>query len=316
MDQSAIFKAIEDRFSELGDNAGRNMVILFIIFLLFLFFLLLYRRGQHSLSVREWKKDFQRLIRKFDLTVNELDLLGRMALYLDDPARRNLLLTNRNTFHHIMMLLEKEEGGVPPFAESLTHKVYGKGVRDMPEGFEMLFGLGRPVRFISSEGSVYGGQIIQRENRKIILGNVHPLSCTLERQNVSGEGRIFIQDFRGLLSHEVAKKTVLSETSIELDLGAELPADSRKNKFRLPDIYIFPPGSGTPLKSHFYKVSEGMGVVENPGGILKMDQSVKVALQKDTSHHFHVNALVRWVSLNKRYARLKFGYLDEKFYQK
>ena len=314
MDQNAIFKAIQDKFDELGANAGRNMVILIIIILLFLFFLILYRLGQHSRSVKEWQTDYYKLIRKFDLTVNELDLLGRMALYLDDPARKNLLLSNRNTFHHALMLLEKKEGGVPRFADSLTHKVYGEGVKELPEGFEMLFGLGRPVRFISSDGSVYGGQIIQRENRKIILGNVHSLTSTLEHQNVSGEGRVFIQDFRGLISHGVAKKTVLSETSLELDLGPVSSADSKRNKFRLPNIYIFPPGSSTPMETHFYKVSEGMGVVENPGGILKMDQSVKVALQKDTSHHYHVNALVRWVSLNKRYAKLKFGYLDEKFY--
>ncbi len=311
MDQKAIFSAIQGRFRELNANAVQNTAVLLVLFLLLILLLLLYRRVQRGLLQREWKDEYNRLIRQFDLTINELDLLNRMAVYLDDRSRKNLLLTNRNTFHHSLKLLESHEGNIPRFSDSLTHKLFSEGTAELPEGFETLFGLGRPVRYISPEGDVFGGQIILRESDRIILGDVRPLRGGPRNPDIRGEGRIFIQDYRGLMSHGVVKKTVLSETSLQLDLGQER---GRTGEFQLPDIFIYLPGDPVPLESSFYRVSEGMGIVENPGGRLKMDQSVKVALQRDSNNHYHVNALVRGLSLNRRYAKLKFGYLNGKFY--
>jgi hypothetical protein len=307
MDQKAIFKAIQDRFLWLNDNVLPNLLILLLILILVLLFLVLYRKKEYSRSVREWRDEYNHLIRKFDLTINELDLLNRMAAFLHDRSRMNLLLTNRNTFHHALILLKKKEGDIPRFSETLIHKLFDQGPKDMPEGFERFFGLGRPVRFISSDGNVYGGQIILREDSKIILGNVHSLESTRKNYDIRGEGRLFIQDFRGLISHEIAEKVVLSESSFQLNLSHE--EDLKKNSFHLPDVYLYLPGTKEPVKTHFYRISEGSGVVENPGALLKMDESVKIALQKDSNHNYNVNAVVRWLSLNKRYAKLKFGYL-------
>ncbi|MDC7222913.1 MAG: hypothetical protein PQJ60_04180 [Spirochaetales bacterium] len=312
MDQKAIFMAIQDRFMELQANVFLNLIVLLILLILILVFLVLYRRNIRSKSVKEWRTEYNRLVREFDLTINELDLLNRMVVFLDDRARINLLLTNRNTYHHVLKLLEKKEEGIPRYSESLTEKLYGQGVAEMPEGFETLFGFGRPVRLISALGRVYTGHIITRESKRIVLGNVHLLQENLKNSDVRDMGRLFIQDYRGLTSHGVSEIHELSETSFELILSSDEP--TRKNGFRLPDIYIFLPGEKEPVKTHFYRVSEGMGLVENPGGLLKMDQTVKVALQKDTNHHYHVNGVVRAMTLNKRYARLKFGYLNEKFY--
>ncbi|MDC7218796.1 MAG: hypothetical protein PQJ59_02585 [Spirochaetales bacterium] len=311
MDQKAIFGAIQDKFLELHSNVVINLAVLVVILILLLLALVSYRRKIRVSSVKEWRSEYNRLIRQFDLTINELDLLNRMAAYLHDRARINLLLTHRNTYHHVLMLLEEKEEGIPRFSESLTEKLYGTGKAELPEGFEVLFGLGRPVRLVSSLGRVYRGKIITRESGKIVLGNVKLVEDDPDKNpEMPGAGRVFIQDYRGLMSHGLSEIRELSETSFELILTERDVADN----FHLPDVYLFLPDREEPIKTHFLRVSEGAGLVENREGLLKMDQTLKVALQKDTDHHYHVNAVVRALSLNKRYARLKFGYLDEKFY--
>lgn len=88
-----------------GLNAGPGDVRQFIIVTLavatvIVIAAILQRRIARRREVAGLEKQFEREIRRLDLTVRQVDILNQLSAVLSDPAKRYLLLVNPNTFRH------------------------------------------------------------------------------------------------------------------------------------------------------------------------------------------------------------------------
>jgi hypothetical protein len=306
MDQKTIFAAIAEGFRKTPREATVSLMVIVLIICLMSLVPLLYKKILRSKLRKQWQSEYNKQIRELDLTINEIDLLESMALFLANPYRKTLLLNNRNTFHKALSFLKKERGIESVYAQSLIKKLFTEDQMVLPEGFEHFHKTGRPARFVAQDGSVYSGSITKGQDDSIILGNIKKW----ERKEQSGLGRLFVQDYRGINSHPVSGVTKLDKDSLKLDLSRE-GNYTRKHKLSLSEIYIYPLDGSPPVKSNLRLLSKRLGVIENTDQKFKTGQTVKVAFHKKSKEIYRVNGIVKSISRNKKYATLQFGYLKK-----
>jgi hypothetical protein len=307
MDQRTLLEAIAEGFRKTPIEAIVSLFIMIGFILLFSLVSFFYRTMVQIRSRNEWQDEYDRLIHSLDLTINELDFLDELARFLVNPVRKILLLKNRNTYQHALTLWKKNGGKNADLELNLIKKIFGEKDSLLPDGFEKPFGTGRPARYITKEGVVYSGYLKSKNGNILVLEKIKKLK-TPEK---TGLGHLFLQDYRGFISHKVSDFKELDSNSILLHLSG--PALSSTKKTTLSKIYVYPDIEGSlPHKSRMILMPNGLGMVENPDGMLKSGQAIKIAMLREINKIYRVNALVVKVSMNKRYAWLKFGYVKKK----
>ncbi|MDA3811776.1 MAG: hypothetical protein PF518_15765 [Spirochaetaceae bacterium] len=307
MNQRTLLETITEGFRKTPMETALNATIIIGIIVLIFLASLLNRLRIQSRVRKLWLNEYNLLIREKDLTINEINLLDILSKFLTDPFRKTLLLKNRNTFHKALSLWKKKSGEESVFAQSLIKKLFTEEQSILPEGFEKSFDIGRPARFIAMDGRTYSGQMTKRNGDIIILANVKKL----ENNAKSGQARLFVQDYRGIVSHSVSNVKNIDSDSLQLNLSSTGNL-AEKYRLSLSEIYVYPDESGIPLKNSLKLLPKGLGIIKNTDQMFKVGQAVKVAFRKDSKEIYRVNAIVKSVSLNKQYATLKFGYLKIK----
>lgn len=304
MNQNALLKAIAEGFRKTPAEAILSVLIIAGIILFISLISYLYKYVTLSRIRKSWEKQYNKVVRIKDLTINELDFLDQLALSLVDPMRKILLLQNRNTFHNAQILWEKKWEKKALIAPDLIKKIFGEEHSVLPEGFHKPFGAGRPARYVTSKGVVYSGTITTRKGNILLLSNVKKL----ENREDSPVDRLVVQDYRGFVSHSVSSVKAQANNMMELTLS-KTPIKEKK-QVPLSKIYIYPDIQGAlPVKTPMILLPNGMAMIENPDGILKTGQTIKVALRTEIKKLYRVNAFVVKISLNRRYAWVKFGYV-------
>jgi hypothetical protein len=180
-------------------------------------------------------------------------------------------------------------------------KLFGKDSKDLQDQKTSLYGPGRPARYIDPEGRTFSGVIASTDTHSMTLKNV----IEMDIREKSGRGQLFIQDYKGIISKPVSSFKILEKASLLVNIG-EIPLEK---KVSLSDIYILLPGGEKPVKTTLIKLEKGTGIILAPDMKLGLGQALKLSFRVDLDTSFNVNALITGISLNKRYIRLKFGYL-------
>lgn len=301
MNQQALLEAISAGFHKTTEDLILNISLILGLLLMMISLSVLYNRLSKNKMYALWQREYEGLIRKFDLTINEIDFIGELSLFLVDKRRSVLLLKNKNTFLGALELWKKKEGHISEYSERLLKKIYGVESQKTLMPGSSLYGKGRPARYVASDGRVFSGIIASRDKKHIQLEDVKSLGI-IEKK---GLNTLYIQDFRGIYSKTVTEARKTGPTTWTVLLSES----TVKNKVSVSDIYMYIPGSEKPLKSRILRLKNGMAVIVNPGVKLKMSQAVKIAFRTDKDSLYRVNALVTGISLNKKVVRIKLGYI-------
>ncbi|MBI9097842.1 MAG: hypothetical protein JEY91_05170 [Spirochaetaceae bacterium] len=303
MDRKTLLQAIAEGMRNTPEEAFLSVLIIVSVILLFILVSIIYQYVFRKRKLNDWAKEYNGLIRKYDLTINELDLIDKLVLFLIEPQRKLLLIKNKNTFLQALSLLEKRERQIFPLGKVLATKLFGQEGALVPKGLHIPYGSGRPVRLFSTDGFIYSGIQISRKKDIITVDHIKKRN----NENKKQQGRLFIQDYKGIITFQVERVRKLSENSLQVQI---IDKGSReKVKLSLSGICVYYPGEEEPLLSRLYFFPNGTYMIEIPNGALKQGQAVKLALREETEKIYRVNALVSGLSLNKRYARLTFGYI-------
>lgn len=302
MRQQMILKAIAEGFqkttSEYLLEVSMISGLLISLILVSIFYNIHYKKKKY----RVWHQEYEDMIRKYDLTINEIDFIDELALFLIDRNRKTLILKNMNTFQSALSQWKKK-GKTTVYSDRLLKKLFGIEANALAQKKTPSFGNGRPARFVASDGKTFSGFIGSRDEQTIRLDHILEGRVTKE----TGFGQVFIQDYKGIISKPV--------TSVkELNNGSKLLSISNGPSHKdvtIPDIYIFVPGTESPIKTRLLKLKGKTGIIENPGLTFKQDQTLKIAFQADVEKSYRVNAMVTGISLNKSFIRLQLGYLKK-----
>lgn len=296
MDQISFFEAIVAGFQKTNKEVIISLLTIFGLVFVFFLTTILYKFILKKRKSHIWTSEYNKLIRKHDLTINEIDLLDELAHFLIDENRKILLLKNDNTLQFALSLLEKKLGRKADFANSLTAKLFGEISREFPQ---------RPVRLFDGKGKVYSGRFASRE------GNIVTINETklVKTNETSGAARLFIQSFKGIMSHGVSAVEVLSANSLKIHL---LKASLPENGYQMvSNVFLYVPGKENPVETSMKISSGGQAIIENPRGLLSIGLSVKVSFRTEIKKIHRVNAIVLGISFNKKYAKLKLGYIKD-----
>ncbi len=298
-----IFEAIAQGFRKTPEQTVNALLISAGILIIIPLASLLYKAVMKKRTAGEWENDFQAFIREKDLTVNELDLLDDLFPFLKDPRRKILMLHNRNTFLLALGRLEEKTGHPQEFGENLEKKLFGEEKSILPEDLKNPLGPGRPARYIASDGKVFTGRITSGKGNVVGLGFLE----TMKARTEPGKERLLVQDFRGILIYPVSSVSRTGEDSLRLEVSPR--AVKQKDRIAPSSIDLYPPGTSRPIETRLLQLNNGIGAIENPDGILKTGQTVKLSFRTEFDKHYRINAVVTGLSGRKRIARLKFGYL-------
>jgi hypothetical protein len=82
-------------------------------------------RHNERKRIKAWvTAKYERLIRDFDLTINEMDFIDRLSIYLKYPEKKYLLLQNRMVFSSALNRLKEHEAISSALLASLTGKLH------------------------------------------------------------------------------------------------------------------------------------------------------------------------------------------------
>ena len=298
-----ILEALSEGLKKTPRQALVAFLVIIGLALLFPLVFRIYRAVSGRKDAVRWDAEFQALVRKKNLTINEIDLLGRLSAYLADTRRKALLLTNPNTFRSALARLEAKEKRPADHARALTDKLFGNDDSILPEEIDDPMGRGRPARYRTEEGLVYSGKLGGRNGSDLVIVDVVAMKG-LEKRD---DPRLFVQDFRGVSSYPVVSAARTEPDAFTVRVSSDKP--KKKERISLSSIHVYPPGSADSLPTHLLSLDEGTGVIENPGGVLSKGDAVKLAFMTDQHRHYRVNAIVTGLSRKRRAAYLRFGYL-------
>lgn len=264
-----------------------------LLFILFSFFYQYYVKSKLSL---QWVLEYESLIRKFNLSINELDLIDQLAQYLIDSSRKVLLLKNRNTLQKALSIWIKDRGHNSVYSDSLTTKLFG----DLTVKTQNY-----PIKFISAEGEVFSGIFSSREKNTVIITDVK----SVRKRETLDISRLFVQKFNGIASHAVSSYKQIDSSTIQLNL---LEFKEHHKQFTKDlNVFVYTQENILPEKSHLRLLENNQGILENTEGVLQKDHAIKVSFKTEIKNYNRVNAIVTAVSLNKKIVKINFGYLND-----
>lgn len=303
MDQQTLLDAIANGFRKTPREAFISAGIISAVVLLFFLISIIYQSIIKGKNEKNWNSEFDKLVREKDLTINELDLIDEMALYLIDSRRKILLVKNRNTFHIALSKLDKNKKPDSDFVQNMIKKLFDEKDLQKIQNFDDHFGSGRPARLCLTNGHVYTGHVLIRNEKFYTIDKVKKI----KNQNEKPENRLFIQDFKGIIVQPISEVKKLPDMSLKLYTKTEII--KKPVKVSIGDVYVFPIGNMKPIETNMLLLPNGTGVIENPQGILKTGHAIKLSLEENTNAQFRMNCLVIGLNFNKRYAKVKFGYV-------
>lgn len=303
MDKTSLLRAIAEGFQKTPWEAFISLIIITALLVLAFMVSHIYKFVILNQSNKKWTSEYNLLIRKLNLTINELDLIDDLSVFLVNPIRKILLLKNRNTFNHAISKLQKGKGLNLKNHDILIKKIFGDEIENVPFQSEKLFGPKRPVSFVNTDGKVYSGRLSSRDGNKVSISEVKQVS---QKENVES-GSLLIQDFRGIHSHAVSKVESPDLNTFQLTIS-KTPIEG-KDQTQISSAFIILPDSKSPIQTKIRLLSNESAIMEIPHGQLKIHQDIKVSIRTSITANYWVNATVTGISLNKRYAKLKFGYV-------
>ena len=279
----------------------------FIIFLLL--FSLIMKRTENARVRAAGQRRYKERIREIDLTINELDVLDQLALYLRKPWKKYLLVTNENTFLNCCEKLKEEGGDYPDnLVERISRKAGFSKTGELPASAGTgNLSEGMPVKVEYDSGRLCNARVIQVRKDAFTLEGKALVSTTAPVV-------VHIPHRTGLLAFQTRALGPVTEGSLELR-HSEIVPEKRwgelGRKSREFSVYVkTDKKESLPMKTVLYRVTSRGAYIENPEGALSKKDDVMILLTKARQPGgTWINGEIRGESLDRRELYVHFSHV-------
>jgi hypothetical protein len=270
-------------------------LIFFILLILSIFTIYIFLGIAGRRELHKWtRKKYHTLIREFDLTIREIDLLDQMAVFLINPLKKYLLLQNRGTFsnalRHLSMVREIPEGVGKSLEEKLgfphveyTNQMYSTS--DIARGVPVaVWDRTGKITLCHSEGHATG-----RLSLKAVKG--------LVKLKQGAIVTLFAYTYRYLYSFETKVVSVDRDvfTVSEVDT-ATLNKDSQKKRIELPVYITLESLEDFELETEIVRVIKGGAIIRNPDKSIRKRDDIRITFHPVYAKNYHLNGEVWKIS--------------------
>lgn len=250
---------------------------------------------------------FEREIRRLDVTVRELDVLNTMAQCLSDPAKKYLLLSNRNTFSHCARAIGKL---APPLDAALRTLEARLGFSDQAR---VALALGS---FTPAAGSVV--KMERRGDAERIMAEVvraRDRRIVVRLQTNPGLARgeavdLYASHPSGIV---VAEAELVAVAGLEAELHVRRPfAEPTTGQLRDNSLKVFVRGeleTGPPRSTELRSIWSNGALLDNPNKVYRKHDDLQIVLRRNHAKWIYVNCEVVRVRRRRRLLRVRFSHL-------
>lgn len=278
------------------------LVAAFIIVFILLSILLRFSERKKIKTV--FHEKFEELIRKFDLTVNELDLIGEMSRFLRNRDKKYLLLTNKATFLYALQELKAEKQFSADYAASLAAKI---GVAENLQidhlNSTKKLEQNTPVKIEPADGKRFIGIIVKKQNSSFTV------RIKTEGSPVPSTGKIllYVCNFRGIHFYKVP---IIDTRDNLITFSHSNTMELKKSNIQL-NVYIRKEGLKLEKQEKGKVISfwKGGALITNPGKQLRKDDDIRISFLPSDSNPYFTNAEVVKIGKGKKAAEVRFKHL-------
>lgn len=261
--------------------------------------------------LRKWAGEkYQLMIREFDLTIREMDLLDQMAVFLINPLKKYLLLQNRGTYSSVLRQLSLVRKIPEEVERSLAEKLgfpYVQYTKQLHSTLDISRAV--PVAVADSTGNLTlclsEGHSTGRLSLKTIRGTV--------KLKPGMDVTLYVYTYRYLYLFETKVFSVDKDSFSVLEVDtAVLDADSRKKKLELP-VYITPESLNYYVwQTEIVRIIKGGAIIRNPDKSIRKGDDIKITFHPVYAKNYHLNCEVLKVSKNKKYIYTVFSHIKRR----
>jgi hypothetical protein len=273
-----------------------------IIVFVLLFFLLRFFEQKKVRTV--FHEKFEELIRKFDLTINELDLLGEMSRFLRNRNKKYLLLTNKATFLYALQELKAEKKIPAEYAASLAAKIgVAENLRIDHLNSTKKLEQNTPVKLEPAKGQRFIGVIAKKQNGSFTV-RIKNEGAPVPAKN---KLLLYVCNFRGIHFYKVP---IIDTGGNLITFAHSDTMELMKNNAQL-NVYIRKEGLKAEKQEKGKVISfwKGGALITNPAKQLRKDDDIRIAFLPSDSNPYFTNAEVVKIGSGKSVAEVRFKHL-------
>ncbi|MBI9108359.1 MAG: hypothetical protein JEZ04_16555 [Spirochaetales bacterium] len=287
-------------------NAGKYdvitvTVVIVSIVLLFIVISTIVRVRNKQRIRKSAEAGYQRLIRKYNFTILELDLISLMAETLRKPEKKYLLLVNKGTFHQAVRKLGELSKEETSLLSLIEEKTGFSGELDQKNYFSTSsLSRGLPVYLELESKDVYQAEIYSVSEADIMI-KIFGNSSILD---VDEKLSLYAFAPGGLKTYTL--KIVKSKLELFSARHAEEEEPARRKISLEVNIRSEHEDQEGDWKSVILLLTNDGAVIQNPSNSLKQGDDIRIFPIHDTKKIIHINAEVEKVSSVKKLCFVKF----------
>lgn len=281
------------------------LTIIISIIVIFSILALILKGTQRRKTRITVRNRYEKLIRKLNLTINELDLVDELTAYLKDPAKKYLLLTNRGTFRHAAQQLSEASTIRTDLLDSLSAKLgFSHNTDQTPDHTTRALQANSAVKLVLDNGETADADIYSVSEANLLLKTDE----ILNRISQGDEIELFSCSYSGIAFYRL-KVNKVKENLIEVN--HEMESDPEKKKVRLK-VYIQSEDEDFQdhQESELLLLSQDAAVIRNTKEHeLHPEEDIRVYLSNDVTRRCFANAEVTRLIKMGKFAVVRFKHI-------
>ena len=279
-------------------------IIVSIIFIFSILALILKgtQRRKTRITVRN---RYEKLIRKLNLTINELDLVDELSAYLKEPGKKYLLLTNRGTFRHAAEQLTRASTIRTDLLDSLAEKLsFSQSTDQTPDHTTKTLQANTAVKLSFSTGETIDADIYSVSEANLLL----KADETIDNLSQGDEIELFSCSYSGIAFYRL-KVNKVKGNLIEAD--HEMESEPVKKKVH---IKVFIQSEDEDYQDHQESVilllsQDAALIVNTREHELHPEEDIRIYLSNDVTKNRFANASVTRLIKMGKFAVVKFKHI-------
>ena len=282
--------------------------ILLSVLLILVFFLVFFI---HKVVVKrmirnQLRNKYNYLIRQYDLTVKETDLMNHMAPFLANPQKKYLLLQNRGTFSYALkrlsMAQEVQEDIVASVQKKLgfppvEHKSRLITTSDIFKGAPVAVQNDEKRFFLCLSQGLFTEKLVLRTGKRGA------------KVNRGDRVTLFTYNYRKLYVF-ISKVLSVDKESFTVS-EAEAALNSIYKNINLPVYINFESMDDDPVKTELVTINATGAVIKNPHKKVKRGDDIRIMFHPKLAPNIHLNGEVERVSIDRKYIYTVFSHLKK-----
>ncbi len=248
---------------------------------------------------------YEKLIRKLNLTINELDLIDELSVYLKDSDKKYLLLTNRGTFRHAAEHLSAVSTIRTDLLDSLSAKLgFSHNTDQIPDHTTRSLQANSAVKLSLNSGETADADIYSVSDANMLIKTDETLNQVSSEDNIE----LFTCSYSGIAFYQL-KVNKVKENLIEVNHEMESEPVKKKVRFK-----VFIQSEDEDFQDH--QESEILLLTQDAAVLLNTkehelhaEEDIRIYLSNDVTKNCFANAEVTKLIKMGKFAVVKFKHI-------